>query len=74
MANWGQSNKEWNDPEANMLPEKVEKLEKNGEIPHDTKRKRLVVVGLGMVGISFMWVSISSIGGIETDDRQRESA
>lgn len=48
------SNSEWNDPEANVLPEKVEKLEQNGEIPHGTNRKRIVVVGLGMVGIAFI--------------------
>jgi nitrite reductase (NAD(P)H) len=49
------SNSEWNDPEANKLPEKVEKLEKKGEVndaPH--ARKKVVVVGLGMVGIAFM--------------------
>jgi len=49
------SNSEWNDPEANVLPEKVKELEKNNEIPKNTKRKRVVVVGLGMVGISFMY-------------------
>lgn len=54
MTSWGQSNSAWNDAEANVLPEKVEKLEENGEIPKDTKRKRIVVVGLGMVGIAFM--------------------
>ena len=48
------SNSEWNDPEANVLPEKIEKMEEGGEIPKDTKRKRVVVVGLGMVGISFI--------------------
>ncbi|KAF2713172.1 nitrite reductase [Pleomassaria siparia CBS 279.74] len=52
------SNAEWNDAEANRLPEKVEELELNGEIPNelpaDGKRKRVVVVGLGMVGISFI--------------------
>ncbi|KAF2089627.1 nitrite reductase [Saccharata proteae CBS 121410] len=48
------SNSEWNDPEANRLPEKVEELSQNNEIPKDTKRKRVVVVGLGMVGISFI--------------------
>lgn len=48
------SNSEWNDPEANVLPEKVEEMEENGEIPKDTKRKRVVVVGLGMVGVAFM--------------------
>jgi len=54
MAAWGQSSSTWNDAEANKLPEKVEELERNGELPKDTKRKRVVVVGLGMVGISFM--------------------
>lgn len=48
------SNSEWNDPEANVLPDKVEALEENGEIPKSTNRKRIVVVGLGMVGISFI--------------------
>ena len=48
------SNSEWNDAEANLLPEKVEKLEQNEELPKDTKRKRVVVVGLGMVGVAFM--------------------
>ncbi|KAF2768280.1 nitrite reductase [Teratosphaeria nubilosa] len=56
MAVWSgaESNSKWNDPEANVLPEKVEKLEQNGEIPQSTNRKRIVVVGLGMVGISFI--------------------
>jgi nitrite reductase (NAD(P)H) len=49
------SNAEWNDIEANKLPEKVKELELNGELPpSDEKRKRVVIVGLGMVGISFM--------------------
>lgn len=48
------SNAKWNDAEANKLPEKVEELTLNGELPKDTKRKRVVVVGLGMVGIAFM--------------------
>lgn len=48
------SNSEWNDPEANVLPEKVEKLAAHNELPHTANRKRIVVVGLGMVGISFM--------------------
>jgi hypothetical protein len=26
----------------------------SGDIPENTKRKRIVVVGLGMVGIAFM--------------------
>ena len=50
------SNAEWNDAEANKLPEKVDELEKKGEIPDRPKqaRKKVVVVGLGMVGIAFM--------------------
>ncbi|TKA83956.1 Nitrite reductase [NAD(P)H] [Friedmanniomyces simplex] len=48
------SNSEWNDAEANLLPGKVEKLEERNEIPKDTKRKRVVVVGLGMVGVAFI--------------------
>lgn len=48
------SNSEWNDPEANRLPEKVAELDEKKELPRDTKRKRVVVVGLGMVGVSFM--------------------
>lgn len=50
------SNSEWNDAEANVLPEKIEEMEKKGEIPQTTSRKRVVVVGLGMVGIAFMSV------------------
>ena len=50
------SNSEWNDPDANKLPETVEELEKKGEINDTPKelRKKIVVVGLGMVGIAFM--------------------
>ncbi|EDP89920.1 hypothetical protein SNOG_20064 [Parastagonospora nodorum SN15] len=60
-ATWGSkdgniSNAEWNDPEANKLPEKVAELEKKGEINQDGQRKKIVVVGLGMVGIAFMCV------------------
>jgi nitrite reductase (NAD(P)H) len=51
---WGQSNSEWNDAEANKLPEKVEELKINGKLPKGSGRKRLVVVGLGMVGVAFM--------------------
>ncbi|KAL1305359.1 hypothetical protein AAFC00_002254 [Neodothiora populina] len=54
MTSWGQSNSTWNDAEANKLPEKVDKLEENGELPKPANRKRIVVVGLGMVGISFI--------------------
>jgi nitrite reductase (NAD(P)H) len=48
------SNSEWNDAEADKLPETVSEMEELKEIPKDTKRKRIVVVGLGMVGIAFM--------------------
>lgn len=59
QATWGSkdgnmSNAEWNDPEANKLPEKVAELEKKGEINENGARKKIVVVGLGMVGIAFM--------------------
>ncbi|KAF1926988.1 nitrite reductase [Didymella exigua CBS 183.55] len=50
------SNAEWNDPEANKLPETVADLEKKGKV-NDTPqwaRKKVVVVGLGMVGIAFI--------------------
>lgn len=45
-----------NDPEANKLPEKTDEANKEGvtEVEADPKRKRIVVVGLGMVGIAFM--------------------
>ncbi|KAF2265915.1 nitrite reductase [Lojkania enalia] len=48
------SNSEWNDAEANKLPEKVAELEKNGQLPKPEGRKKIVVVGLGMVGIAFI--------------------
>lgn len=51
------SNSEWNDPEANGLPGKVAEMDKTNEIPQVSKRKRVVVVGLGMVGIAFMYAS-----------------
>jgi nitrite reductase (NAD(P)H) len=56
MAAWSgtQSNSAWNDGEANVLPEKVAELKEQDEIPLGTRRKRVVVVGLGMVGISFI--------------------
>jgi nitrite reductase (NAD(P)H) len=65
-ATWGSkhgnmSKAEWNDPEANKLPEKVVELEKKGEINGDHKQKKIVVVGLGMVGIAFMWVSLGPV-------------
>ena len=45
-----------NDPEVNALPEKVEEAQKeeNSETDSEVKRKKIVVVGLGMVGIAFM--------------------
>lgn len=48
------SNSEWNDPEANVLPDKVQEMDKKDELPKSPGRKRIVVVGLGMVGISFI--------------------
>lgn len=59
QATWGSkdgnvSNAEWNDAEANKLPEKVAELRKKGQINDQHARKRVVVVGLGMVGIAFM--------------------
>ena len=49
------SNSEWNDPEANRLPERVAELEQQNLVPQNAKRKRIVVVGLGMVGVAFMY-------------------
>ena len=44
-----------NDPEVNALPEKVEEAQKDiSETDGETRRKKIVVVGLGMVGIAFM--------------------
>jgi nitrite reductase (NAD(P)H) len=56
MAEHGQSSSTWNDAEAKKLPEKVEEMRINGENfdGNKSERKRLVVVGLGMVGIAFM--------------------
>ena len=48
------SNSEWNDAEANVLPDKVEELAARDELPKPTNRKRVVVVGLGMVGVAFI--------------------
>ena len=58
-ATWGSkdgsiSNSQWNDAEANKLPEKVADLEEENEINDDHPRQKIVVVGLGMVGIAFM--------------------
>jgi nitrite reductase (NAD(P)H) len=56
MAEHGQSSSTWNDAEAKKLPEKVAEMKLSGEIPNGdgTGRKRLVIVGLGMVGVAFM--------------------
>ena len=57
VMDWGQSNREWNDAEANKLPEKVKELEEQGvlnDVVNSAGRTRVVVVGLGMVGIAFM--------------------
>lgn len=54
MWSSGKSNRDWNDAEANRLPEKVYQLAEDGELPRSSKRKRIVVVGLGMVGIAFI--------------------
>ncbi|KAF9729165.1 hypothetical protein PMIN06_000071 [Paraphaeosphaeria minitans] len=45
-----------NDPEVNMLPEKIEESQKEevADTTVEPKRKRIVVVGLGMVGIAFI--------------------
>ncbi|KAJ4354212.1 uncharacterized protein N0V89_005946 [Didymosphaeria variabile] len=44
-----------NDPEVNTLPERVEEAQReNGTEANEAKRKRIVVVGLGMVGIAFI--------------------
>ena len=48
------SNSDWNDAEANRLPEKVAELEIKGELPKSKEKSRVVVVGLGMVGVAFM--------------------
>jgi nitrite reductase (NAD(P)H) len=70
MTSWGQTNSTWNDPEANKLPEKVEEMKLNGEMKQNgdtlneevkSSRKRVVIVGLGMVGISFMYVQLQKI-------------
>jgi nitrite reductase (NAD(P)H) len=52
------SNSDWNDVEANKLPETVEEMKINEELPKTEGRKRLVVVGLGMVGVAFMCVPV----------------
>jgi nitrite reductase (NAD(P)H) len=52
---WGQSSGEWNDAEAMKLPERAQEIQTTGHVPNAThRRKRVVVVGLGMVGIAFI--------------------
>lgn len=53
------SNSEWNDAEANRLPERVGEMDAANELPQNPERKRIVVVGLGMVGIAFMYAGFS---------------
>ncbi|WPG97851.1 Nitrite reductase [Acrodontium crateriforme] len=48
------SNSKSQDPAANVLPEKVETLVEQDGIPKNSTRRRVVVVGLGMVGIAFI--------------------
>jgi nitrite reductase (NAD(P)H) len=45
-----------NDPEIKRLPGKMEEAEEEHvpDVNNEAKRKRVVVVGLGMVGIAFM--------------------
>ncbi|KXS99170.1 hypothetical protein AC578_3054 [Pseudocercospora eumusae] len=40
--------------EANLLPDNVDMMEVTGELPRPAARKRIVVVGLGMVGVAFI--------------------
>jgi nitrite reductase (NAD(P)H) len=51
----GQSSSTWNDAEAKKLPERLSNMNLNGTSSAEVKRKRVVVVGLGMVGIAFMY-------------------
>lgn len=44
----------WNDAAGNQLPGKMEQMQLAGDMNGEAKRKRIVVVGLGMVGIAFM--------------------
>ena len=53
MAAHGQTSSTWNDAEAKKLPEKLAEMELSGN-SENLERKRIVVVGLGMVGIAFM--------------------
>jgi nitrite reductase (NAD(P)H) len=49
------ANEGWIEPEAKGIPDKVEEGREDGKrADGEKKRKRVVVVGLGMVGIAFM--------------------
>ncbi|KAF2456034.1 nitrite reductase [Lineolata rhizophorae] len=48
------SNSESNGPESKEVPEPAMGFENGGEIPKDSSRRRIVVVGLGMVGVAFI--------------------
>jgi nitrite reductase (NAD(P)H) len=50
----GQSSSTWNDAEAKVLPDTFKNLEVHDDGATEPARKRVVVVGLGMVGIAFM--------------------
>lgn len=43
-----------NDPEVDRIPEKVAEVQEAGINVDEPRRKKIVVVGLGMVGIAFM--------------------
>jgi len=49
------ANEEWIEPEVKDIPDKVEGGREDGaRSDGEVKRKKVVVVGLGMVGIAFM--------------------
>jgi nitrite reductase (NAD(P)H) len=50
------ANEDWIEPDAKDIPDKVEEKQ-NGDVlaeEGERQRKKIVVVGLGMVGIAFM--------------------
>jgi nitrite reductase (NAD(P)H) len=51
-----QANEDWIEPEVKEIPKKLEDRQEEGvrEDSGETRRKKIVVVGLGMVGIAFM--------------------
>jgi len=46
--------REQGETDVDHSSEELERLPDEHTMPKDTKRKRIVVVGLGMVGIAFM--------------------